>query len=484
VWYIDAPSAEWWLMDNADSLGVDTAKGYTIFFINWYSRPDFQFHVYTKTDYDDPDTGYNFGEIRETRKIIAWGGAHGRTWFYDLSAGPEAWTDNWNVDDPDLTGDGEEEYRMPPIWEYAADGFRDPAALGGDLGLVARFVAINLLFTSSPLYDPLVTTPGPDGQKVSHVEMFELDGQAGVAGTDYFSTSHVLDQLSAFQPYEEWESNVDLNRRPDTGVRRSMRIFSGRAMIGGCWEEFGDPFAQLFCFFDNNYSRYVPAYDPQDYVAATFAFHVTEASLGNQFGLLGFADDNWVDGTQSYVFVFGAQEYRDLGYGFSDTTVHEVGHHVGMSHPHDGYDAELDGDYGPGGPFYFVWSGDESDTVMSYLGLSGNFGMFDQDNMNRYQFAGHLNWANAVLADIEAHPDAASVQHYVDDADALAMDAQRAFRQWDYAAAAADAREAYDLIARAAMELGVETAVGEFARMIAPTGTPPREGDPIRFPNN
>ena len=42
----------------------------------------------------DPDTGYNFGEVRASRKMIAWGGTTSRLWFYDLSAGPEVWTDN------------------------------------------------------------------------------------------------------------------------------------------------------------------------------------------------------------------------------------------------------------------------------------------------------------------------------------------------------------------------------------------------------
>lgn len=484
VWYIDAPSTEQWLMSNAGRLDVNTDEGYTIFFINWYNRPDFQFHVYTKTDYADPDTGYNFGESRASRKIIAWGGSHGRTWFYDLSAGPEAWTDNWAVDSPDLDGDGVEEYRMPPIWEYTDGGYRDPAALGQDLGLVARFVAINLLFTPSPLYDPLVSSPGPDGHKVAHVEMFEVDAGRREVGTDFYNAGFAAAELGSYQPYYDWMTAQDLNRRPDLPARRALGIFTERLSISGCWEEFGTAFAQLFCHFDRNYSDYISGYGEQDYVASVFAYHVTQRRMNTQFGLLGFADDNWVDGTPSYIFAFGAQEYRDLGYGFSDTIVHEVGHNVGTSHPHDGYDSQLGIDYGPGGQFYFAWSGDESDSIMSYLGLSGRFGVFNQDNMNRYQFAGYLNWANAVLAGIEAHPDADTVWAYVDAADAAAMTAQDAFADWDYATAAMYAREAYEQIARAAMQLGVSTDAVSPMRVIGPTCTPPKEGDPIRFPDN
>src|SRR5512134_131477 len=145
--FIDAPSVERWLIDHAPA-GVDTTQD-TLFFINWWGRDDFEFHVYTKTNEPDPDTGYNFGVQRESRKIIAWGGTPAtdeedgsrgerRVWFYDLSAGPESWTDNWNVDDADLDGNGVPDYRMPPVWEYLEPGGdRSPGKLTADLARVA-----------------------------------------------------------------------------------------------------------------------------------------------------------------------------------------------------------------------------------------------------------------------------------------------------------------------------------------------------------
>jgi hypothetical protein len=60
---ISAPAAEAWLAQNAPaSIGVDTTR-YTIFFINWWGRPDFQYHVYRKTDEPDHDTGFAFGQL-------------------------------------------------------------------------------------------------------------------------------------------------------------------------------------------------------------------------------------------------------------------------------------------------------------------------------------------------------------------------------------------------------------------------------------
>ena len=67
------------------------------------------FHTYVKVDTVDPDTDYNFGEIRSTRKVTAWGGTPAtgnRVWFYDLSAGPDGWPDAGTSTMPTSTGTG------------------------------------------------------------------------------------------------------------------------------------------------------------------------------------------------------------------------------------------------------------------------------------------------------------------------------------------------------------------------------------------
>ena len=476
VLYIDAPSVEKWLARN-----LAKEKGYTVVFINWYSRPDFNFHVYTKTDEPDPDTGYNFGEIRASRKMIAWGGSYSRLWFYDLSAGPEAWTNNWNVDNPDLDENGTEDYRMPPIWEYDEQGYRDPAALSSDLGLVTRFVGINLLFTSSPLYDPLASAPGAGGKKIVHINMFEDDPNS--TGTDWINPAVVQSQFASFQPYYGWEANLVDYNPIDPDALRAFRIFSGLDTSDDCWNDFGTPFAQLFCYFDTNRALYIPEYQTADYVAGIYSFNTTADNLGDQFGLLGFADDNWIDGTPSYVFQFDSAEYRDLGYGFTSTTIHEGGHHFGMSHPHDGYDSELGLDYGPADEFYFAWSGDESHTIMQYIALTNGFGQFDRDNLYRWEMAGYLNWSNELLAQIQAHPNANQVRERITVANKFATIALKSFDQWKYRQAAAFARRAYVQLALAAARLGIETPSDKMM-LVAPTMVPLHEGDPIRFPDN
>jgi hypothetical protein len=485
VLYIDGPATEKWLMDRARSrLGIDTRRSYTIFFVNWYGQRDFKFHVYTKTDTPDPDTGYNFGEVRASRKMIAWGGTYGRTWFFDLSAGPEAWSNNYDVDNPDLDGNGIEDYRLPPIWEYTPGGYRDPSKLSEDLGKVARFVGIDLLFTTSPLYDPLASAPAPHGDKVTHIAMLEDDDDPSSDGSDWLNTAYVRQQFQSFEPYYPWQVAQTTVDPIDAAAQRAFRIFTDLLIEDDCWNSYGFTFAELFCFFDANRSTYIPGYGPNDYVAGVFAFHTTADNLGSQYGLLGFADDNWVDGTPSYVFEFDTADYRSLGYGFSTTTVHEVGHHIGMSHPHDGYDAELGLDFGPADDFFFAWSGDESHTIMAYIDLSTSFGQFDRDNLYRWEMAGYLNWANSLLSDIHLQADAGRTHDVSWMIGFLRERALRAFQNWNYLEAAKLARLAYRIAADTAQQLGVETT-SPFAELrVVPGATAPHEGDPIRFPDN
>jgi hypothetical protein len=456
VLYIDGPRVERYLADRDGA----NPRGYTIYFINWYGRSDFKFHVYTKTDEVDPDTNYNFGVQRASRKMIAWGGSSTRTWFYDLSAGPESWTNNWIVDDD------QSEYHMPPIWEYRAGGYRAPSVLTADLGRVARYVGIDLLFTSSPLYDPLVTAPDVDGAKVAHVAVLEDDPASN--GLDFFTANFARRQLRTFQPYYPWKVRVTDNNPIDAGAKRALGIFTGTVTADDCWNAFGTTFAQLFCYFNANLDLYIPSYPRRDYVGEIFAYNTTGDNLGDQFGLLGFADDNWVDGTQTHVFMFNSAEYRELGYGFTTTGVHEFGHHIGMSHPHDGYDSELGLDFDSSGPFEFAWSGDESHSVMHYLGVSNGFGNFNRDNMYRWEMAGYLNWANAVLGDIISHPHVNRVDELIRHADTLAKESLQQFRKWNHIEAAAFARKTYVLIAMAAKELGAETPTLNAARFALP----------------
>ncbi len=467
ILYIDAPSVERWLVRNA----TPRERGYTIYFINWYSRDDFRFHVYTKTDEPDPDTEFNFGSIPQTA-ITSWGGTTSRTWFYDFSAGPEWNTSNWVVDIEDLDDNGVTDYRMPVIWEYAQPGYRSPGRLGHDMGLLARYVAINLLFTPSPLYDPLVTAPAPDGAKVAHITMFEDD--PANKGSTFIDPQFALEAMRRFQPFYRWKTALKVIDPIDPGAKRALDIFTGNLIADDCWNEFGDVSTELFCYFAQNLRKYVPRYPSRDYVAENFAFNTTETGLGEVVGLLGFADDNQVDGTQTFVFAFGADTYQAAGFGFTITVVHEMGHHIGLSHPHDGYDSESGVDYDPADDFFFAWEGDESDTVMHYLSVSNGFGQHNRDNMYRWEAAGYLNFANALAGEILADRDSWKVREALGRANDQAARAKQSFGEWNYLEAAARARNAYAVLVEAADRIDLSSARIAAARVRVAAAHPPR----------
>jgi hypothetical protein len=143
--------------------------------VNWYGRPDFQFHTYTNLGRPDPDTGHDAAALWNSTHVRGWGGTTGPTWFYDLSAGP-VWIDqSFDVDAADPDHVGVTAYRLPSIWDYGHTGYRPFDDLTHDLGLVVRYVAIDMLFAASPIFDPAATLPGPDGGKQIAVDIFEGD---------------------------------------------------------------------------------------------------------------------------------------------------------------------------------------------------------------------------------------------------------------------------------------------------------------------
>jgi len=450
--FIDAPSAERWLALNPPA-GVDTRQ-YTVYFINWYGRPDFKFHVYTKTDVADPDTGYNFGVQRASRKMVAWGGtpvAAGparRVWFYDFSAGPESWNGGYDISNADFDGDGVTDYRMPPIWDYGnPNGYRPFNDLSGDAAKLARFVAINLLFTTSPLYKPAISPPRlPD---TVNVDLNLFQGDASSDARAFIKPAQVVAELSALQRHIAFTADVR-DYAFDNRTQRVLQCFTfGPSCFGN--RLYGISFGDLFLETSDKLLQYLDG--SPGYEVPVFHYNVPDQLTG---GLLGFADDNWRDGTQSFVFGFLSPLLRNAGYGFTTTTTHEVGHHLGMSHPHDGYDSEYDIDYGGAGDFYFSWSGDESNTIMSYIDLSTNFSQFDRDNMDRWMTAAYINHANTVLASIMKSPRANAAAATLQAADGDATHALASYAGMDYRNAVARAKAAYGQVLQAAATIGVK----------------------------
>jgi hypothetical protein len=470
--WIDAPSVERWLIANPPA-GVDTTRP-TLFFVSWWGRGDFIDHVYVKTGEADPDTGFDFGLVRHSRKIVAWGGTtpddeesgYGgavarRVWFYDLSAGPESWGGSYEVTTPDIDGDGERDYRIPPIWEYAGSPLAcqhpgyGAARLETDLGKVIRYVGLDLLFTSSPLYPPYYRAdalPGAVNLDVNTVEGWNQVDASSTFVTPELFLAETRKLTTGFEStlnadYQDVKLEGDWNRCYKQFVSDKVcynDLHPGYAAFGG--------FVNLFLVAARHTGQILDGSAP--YEAGLVNWSIGEKPKAP--GLLGFADDNWLDGTQSAVFSFVYPDAVAAGYGLTTTMIHEYGHHSSLSHPHDGLDPATGVDFGPSGDFYFAWLGDESNSMMSYIDLNWDFGQFDRDNSARHHAAGYAKAANAVAAWIPGDPGGLLTA-----ADGELVAAQVAFGTHDYGAAVTHARQAYQLVAAAAGLAGVPVTLRE-----------------------
>jgi hypothetical protein len=464
--YIDGPSVEKWLAYNPPA-GVDTRRN-TVFLINWYGRTDFKFHVYTKFGEPDPDTGYDFGRNRDSRKMMSWGGTTAddeetglrstrRVWFTDLSAGPEANMANYIVDEPDVDGDGVEDYRMPTIWEYTEDGFRAPGALAGDLAKLTRYVALDLLMASSPIYPvELPTTTGLP--KSINVDSNTYEDWPGVdASAQYIKPGLLVDELKELR----WRNRLDYDNQDFSIDDQNRACFIGEFETGEpCYPDQDlPPDANLYLYNDTIIEQ-----TKDDAGRVDYEMPMINYATGEDFETpLGYADDNWTDGTQTYVFSFISPGIVASGYGLTTTMIHEAGHHLGMAHPHDGYDSEAGAEIEPTGQFYYAWVGDESNSMMSYIDVNWDFSQFDRDNSDRFLTAAYFDGANRLAADVLADPDARRAAGELRSADILLGLAKLAFAKHEYRTAYALAETAYNRVVGAAKRVGTDPAAAATA---------------------
>ncbi|EYB68782.1 hypothetical protein DEIPH_ctg017orf0139 [Deinococcus phoenicis] len=453
---IDAAKTENWLADNVARVGVKPGE-YTVYLVNWYDRPDFKFHSYTRADVPDSDTGYRAG-TSGSRRLIAWGGstrgnqAAQRVWFYDLSANPDPWTKAYDVTHDDVDGDKEADYRMPPIWEYgtrkASIGYG--RKVSPDLARVTRYAALNLLFTPSPIYRVTLTPPRmpEDIQLDLHVEQ----GEGAIDPQELLNAGLVQDRVSVLQPFTRF-SNVVRQTPLDGDLADVYKCFFPVEAEDICSPEYADFSGEkLFQFGVKELRESYKTVPEGRYLLPVYAFNDNDDS---QEELLGIAYDDGETGTQSFVYSFLTPSAVEAGYGFTDTTVHEVGHHLSLSHPHDGYDSEQDLSYGPSGDFYFTNVGDESASIMSYNDLAKTFGQFNLDAQYRYLTAAYLNNTNAVLEVVRRAGQASKVSTAAQSADSLFAQAEGKYDGLAYFDAAQLAHQGYRAVLDAALAAGV-----------------------------
>jgi len=458
---IDSVRAERWLAENAEAmLGVDTTQ-YTIFFVNWYGRSDFKFHVYARLGKHDPDTGRDIAVQDFLQEISGGGtppddpqtplGSLRRAWFYDMSAGPDYNSRSWDLSVKDVDGDGFTDWRIPPIWEYGNLGaYRPFNTFSTDHYLLTRFIAIDLIFTPSPLYSVALSPPKLPSSVAVDVTFFE--GSPARSASAAFSPAAAASIFSALQPFNHF--TVRAKDLPFDGG--AQRAYDCHYFDTNCYGNRvpGDEFlGDIYLYFKDHLLQFLNG--DADYEIPLFAYSTTDAYANGFLG--GSAMDNFRDGTQSMIFETIPDSYfrANPEVGWTINLAHEVGHHLGLSHPHDGFDYEFGFDFGPGGALFFTWAGDSSGTIMGYLGDSATFSQFDRDNMARWCSAAYINAANEILLKILASPRSAEVFDVLHDADIMAGTALIAYQAMNYADAAMRAKRSYEQLLAAAASINV-----------------------------
>src|SRR5918994_1145142 len=160
--------------------------------------------------------------------------------------------------------------------------------------------------------------------------------------------------------------------------------------------------ANLFLYGAINLDELLGHDRRRTYQATLLNWAVRDGKKGQTiFPLLGFADDNHRNGTQSFVFSFVSPDIAQ-NYGLTTTEIHEYGHHLNLSHPADGFDYETKTNYFADGKFYFAGVGHEINSMMSYVELNWDFSQFDRDNTDRFQAAAYRYYGQAKAA-LAAH---------------------------------------------------------------------------------
>lgn len=465
---LDASAVEDLLATYLPYVGVDTFWP-TLVFINWHGREDFVHHVYIKAGEVDPDTGADAGADSQDHKLTAWGGTAWndpetgsgqirRVWFYDFSAGPEGISDNWNIDDPEPDEEsrrrgvpnGIEDYRIPPSWEYGnMDGYRPFDSITRDLSIITRYLGIDAQIGASPIYDPILSAPlAPDTIQLDinslvEDEVFEF--------LDFMDPAALIGPLQDLLPYHAF--SVDATSAPMS--KQMLSIFDngfggGKAKYGQ--RLFGDAFWDLSLYLMDHILQYLEG--AAGYELPIFALAMKDE---HPFPFLGLADSNHGDhSVQSLVFALLWPYAIEKGIGGTNLLVHEVGHHLGMSHPHDGLDFHAWTGFHGDDCFQFAWIGDQTSSVMSYLDVNNEFSQFDQDNLSRWLTASYINLANSMLPAIYKKPGAGAYAAELLDADYLAWAANVLWLQErDYTAAQGYARAAYDAVVEVSHALNI-----------------------------
>ena len=254
---IEATRVERWLEQNANP----RRAGYTIYFINWYGRKDFRFHVYTKTG--RPGSRHQLQLRRKPRSAPSPPGAAPRAGRGSTTSQPDlngTRTTGWSMT-TDLNGDGDR--GIPDAADLGVLDLRLPLARSAG----PRHGAADAVRRDQPALHDLAAlrsdghgarSPRPQDRRHDDVR-----GRSGEQG-DGLHRSERSPRRGGRRssPTTTGRRRCGRSIRSTPGAKNALEIFTENIDAPGCWVTYGTPFAQLFCYFAENLATYVPAVQP------------------------------------------------------------------------------------------------------------------------------------------------------------------------------------------------------------------------------
>ncbi|MFQ5969907.1 MAG: hypothetical protein ACE5J2_05390 [Nitrososphaerales archaeon] len=358
---------------------LEREEGYTIYFFKPSKQELGYLHSYGAFT-TDPDTNRAF--VQEG--MMGFGGKH-RFYFIDLTSGP--WI-----------------YPYLPISETQAfseyhENIHDLEEKEEYYNLIADLVndAIRLLFTPSYLYPPVY--------KLNYrMQVFLIDMTSGRIfhdiAEDYIKKESIEQAFVKLIPYAQWQSEIkgqtfdSLPRELQRAILKSLSFPSGSGKA--TLIKSSDFIIELRKWVQETLTEEEIRLQEEESKTTVFVptilFVFDTDAYVDRVPVVGAAIPDPADNKRPCCAIVAVNKHAltDFGTGLSTLAVHEMGHVLGLRHPHDGY-GELKGEFNS---WFFDWSY----TPMTYAsptilgcGLAGErcglvvteFGRFNIDAMDR-----------------------------------------------------------------------------------------------------
>ncbi|MFW9990880.1 MAG: hypothetical protein ACFFD4_02350 [Candidatus Odinarchaeota archaeon] len=367
-----------WLDNNVNSYFGEINSSYCLYIIDTYTWGYITDYYYYDLDMPDPDTGL---ESAESLTIIYGGEYPNRGVFLDLSAGPVNYHESLTTEaDEGVSAD-----TITPIWEYLFP--QDKAVLNDNLTEYIQ-ETIDMVFTPSYIYRPVI-------KDVYDLVVYILDntslGDIYTNPTNYIDPSIVTASLEALVPYAGWNTGyyVDyLSSHP--GLTQTIKD-AYAATDHSTWPNAIHPIQPVLDYLDSHRSEFLM----NENTIPVFIFAWDENLYFDYAGALGGAEAG-PDGNPLMVLC-GFNPNITPNEGYTKLTIHEVGHMLGLRHPHDGW--SWDKLYDTGNPSVSDWLRDLISTPMTYAHQDTVFSTFDYDTLDRGHCFDRLNSSWYLLYD-------------------------------------------------------------------------------------